>query len=427
MPENAMPQPQNSVSPMSSASVNPSTAATNPSTFLNIAEKPVLPTAPVVTPGMTTAPKDPLKPEASQAETKKISQLVNKNFWRLVLIFLVLLPVVTAVGIFGYQIFLSQIAKQQPIQQTPEIDPRLVVTPEALPTAGVAELPAGWKKYNDSIWRYSFGYPQDWSAIRGERGEVIVSSSSAEAGSFVFEVVNTPQSITNNANLANFVAEQDKQSPIRINVGTQSDAMTSTGLPLIIRYVTKGSETTQVPEAYIALEKNVLHVSAQGELASNFVVFNQLVRTVGLAVDEPIPADGTSYENTFGYSLKYPSAVILRSNDKENVDSSNISKSASILLFPISELQNPSGFSNSLALQLFDREPPQSATQSATRDFGSKEFKAYETTGQIHYVGQLPSGNWLQIAFTHNSNIEDRSLLNQVLDTIKVNEPELQP
>jgi hypothetical protein len=379
--------------------------------------------ASIAQPGGSAIPTPSTVAQPQIPQSQPPVQLVNKNFWRYIFVFLVALPLLTGLGIFGYQVYLNTTAQDATtLAPSVTIDPRLVVTPDLLPTVGQSgDIPNSWKKFVQTALSYSFGHPGDWTTAQ-DGNTVILTNPTTSEQQVLFEAIAVEQSIIQSSALANFVTEQDRNSPLRINVATQSATTTASGLSVIMRSIALGSELNYVPEAYIALDRQVLHIFIDGAGSIDETVFNQIVRSVSAVSNQlTIGNEWNIYENSFGYTLRYPNTIILRSND-QNTDSSNVERSAHILLFPSSELQNPTGFGNSLELLLSDTEPGQSATQSGTRDFGTKEFKTYESTGYTNYVGQLYSGNWLQIGVKYNSNIEERNIINQVFETITIKE-----
>lgn len=446
MPENIVIQPNGSQTTLSGSSA-PATPNVSSGTEVIGATPAVSPVTesqpianiPVVNTGVIEKLSDPidkLVASSNPAQTSPITQtpqpptkLVNKNFWRSIFIFLILLPLVTAMTTVIYQYYLNWTISRQVTQAPPlEIDPRLVVTPDLLPLEGADELPEGWKRYTNTLSGYSFGYPEDWTINDTNVNAVTLQPVASISGSFTFSIIPTTDTVTGPLVLANFVQNQDTQSAIRINVATESAQTTNGGLPVVIRQITQGSELTISHDAYIGLDQKVLRVLAQGDPIVLQGFFEDIVKSVTPVSKPALSSNGLrEYTNDFGYSLKYPPEVTLRSNDKSNSESSNLSKSANIVLFPTTEIENTTGFANSLSLQLSDTQPGQTATQSATRDFGTREFKAYEVEGLVRYVGQLSSGNWLQISLSYNSNVDQRSLMTQVLENVTLKETEQLP
>jgi hypothetical protein len=124
----------------------------------------------------------------------------------------------------------------------------------------------------------------------------------------------------------------------------------------------------------------------------------------------------TTYVNTFGgYKLQHPPEVQLQSKtDQPAAVTQYVQFTLAI------EASNPV---NMLDIQVFDSEPPQSATQSATRDFGQSEFKVYEYATSTAYVGQLSTGGkWLQLIQQYDANIKNRTFIQEVINTFGASE-----
>ncbi|MEO8582041.1 MAG: hypothetical protein ABI425_05725 [Patescibacteria group bacterium] len=391
----------------------------------NVTAQPnVVPTPPV--PSAVDKFPDPTEQNVPSAQVliqtnqQSSTQLVNKKFWRVVLILLVLLPIVTAVLIFGYQIFLTQSLSRQTVSTPPvQIDANQVVTPIMLPSGNTNGVPVGWQIYTHPSAGFSFGYPQGWVVDEADLNHVQLKTPTTvtDLVTIIFSVLPTDQSVTTTEQLQLIAKAQDERQGLKIGVATESAKVSASGLAIYQREIAKGSNLLLYPEVFVALDKKVLQVSTEGNIASQLAIFDQVIHSISASTVDPTLGlnQWQSYENSFGYSLKYPANVTLKSNDKNAPD---VSKSTNILIFPTAEIQSSGGFSSLLAMTLSDTQPAESATQSATRDFGIKEFKAYESAGRVQYVGQLSSGNWLQIALNYDSNIEVRKLLNQIIDTI---------
>lgn len=378
---------------------------------------------------------DPLdkNPPIVVGSTQEPVQMVNKNFWKVVLLFLVLLPIVSGIGVFVYQQYLNRSLSTTPVQQKPVvIDPSLVVTPETLPVASVsADVLPGWKKYMHADTGFSFQYPATWFLTEIDKNQVKVQSfdpksTTQEIGRVTFQFTLIPSNTLQSSvgQLPQFAKKLDTDQAIRITTVSESVQTSAQGLEVYQRVINKGSDPTEYREAYFALDKNVLQLVTTGEISYVSPVFDQMLKTV--SVSQVNSASQTNswqeYSNSHGYTLKYPQEILLKSNDKEEPGLGDVTKAISVKIFPIKDIENVNGFGNLLTLVLSDTEPAQTGTQSATRDFGNREFKVYTTDNSSSYVGQLPTGNWLEIQQRFDSNIDQRKLLNQVVDTITLKE-----
>lgn len=393
-----------------------------------------------VTPTNTLGTNLPQKPNpvavAAVNQTQLSQQKLNQNFWRAGIIFLILLPILTGLGIFVFQKYTDYRISSQANVVAPKvtIDPKQVVTPEPLPFGSEADqLIPGWKRQAITSAGYTFQYPENWIIDTTDPTSIEIQNVDPQAptertqavGKITFVLIPTEISEKSADALKVFTETHDSKQGLRILVASESAFRTNTGIEVYRRSITRGSEPTQYPQAFIGLDSNVLQVTGEGEIELVTEIFDQLVKTISVtakSVDSGIES-WRSFESTHGYSLRYPDdLVVLRSNDKTEPGLGDATQALSVNLFSAREIQAGEGLDNLLNLQLSDTEPSQAATQSGTRDFGNQEFKSYESKGQLRYVGQLPSGNWLQITLQFDSRIEERTQLSQIIDTIKLKE-----
>jgi hypothetical protein len=116
-------------------------------------------------------------PKVGVSDIEKSEQLIRKRFWKTVILFLAILPVITGIGIFAYQKVLDYKISNATPSQTPQvtIDPRQVVTPEALPFSSDVLIP-GWQRQAVTEIGYAFQYPNTWFVKNVESKEFQIQS-----------------------------------------------------------------------------------------------------------------------------------------------------------------------------------------------------------------------------------------------------------
>ncbi len=359
-------------------------------------------------------------PLIASSDQKQPEKFIRSSFGKTLVLFLVVLPVVTGAIVFGMKLFSRSAATNSSIEtKKTQIDPSKVVTPELLPIASnSAETNSSWGKVTFSSAKVSFELPAGWQKKELSTGGISVTASQSAQSVLHMTFETSEKPVTTQKELESFLSFSDQQSALRVQVASQSASFTATGLPVITRSVARGNSAV-FTEAFVGIDQKVVHLEVKDPGIEPKVI-EQIIHSIAISSSSGGQSSWQTYSNNFGYTVQYPTTVTLRSSDKAHADQASIGQSTEILLFPTVEIQDPSGFANSLSLKLSDTQPTLSLQQTATRDFGEQEFKVYETDGEKHFVGQLTSGNWLEVVLHFDSSLTNRELLEQVIGTIAV-------
>lgn len=360
---------------------------------------------------------------------EKQTKIGIRRFWRNSIIVLLILPVLTGIVVFGYQTYLDfTLRKEAEHRPAPVINKDVVVTVEPLPIAtNSAGLLPGWKQYVNFKDKYSFGYPGEWFVVGKDNGAVTVQNvDPAIAPEQIFDPVKDPgkqqitftllsssQRFTQTTQLESYIKNVDADSSIKLNVASTTALNTNSGLVAIKRMINR-ARGGQYGQAFVSVDGGVIELILVGDSTVEPEVFDQILRSImkTSTVEDEVNQVWKVVKHSAGFELRYPDTVTATSQPTP------IESSVKIEIQPNGNIS-----ASKLLLEVFDSEPPQTGTQSATRDFGEREFKVIEETSQIRYFGQLATGKWLQITLSYDSNIDIRKLLNQIIDTIQPDQP----